>query len=232
MGANTAEIDLSIKNLPSLTRLYLSFSDTINEDIITRLLEQVQHVKELYLDGYISYFNLDHLVNLRMLSLSGTIDESFNFELFKNLSKQLESMHIIFKNIDEKNFIRLFDDYNFPYLVDFTIRLFNIKRFKKEFIKQFPMLRQLNITDSNIEVIENDSFSHLKQLCELNLCRNQIKRIEENTFSSLKNLQKLDLSENNLTNFDPKFLGIRKSVEVNTKNNNLNIYESSNDELI
>jgi Leucine-rich repeat (LRR) protein len=65
-----------------------------------------------------------------------------------------------------------------------------------------------------IETIESDSFSNLEQLCSLNLYRNQIEFIEENAFKPLKNLKKLNLRNNELTNFDPKFVGLEKSVEV------------------
>jgi hypothetical protein len=110
--ANTSEVEFSIKSLPSLTRLYLYISGTIDEYKVTRLLDQLQHIQELYFNGKLSYFNLDSLVNLRELSLSGTIDERFNFELFKNLCKQLENLKIEIKNIDENAFVNLFGDYN------------------------------------------------------------------------------------------------------------------------
>ena len=104
----TSEIDLSINNLPSLRKLFLSLSGTINENILTRLLDQIPHIKELYLDGKLSYFNLDNFVNLRVLSLGGIINENFNFELFKNLCFQLECIIITFVNNDEKTFSKLF----------------------------------------------------------------------------------------------------------------------------
>ena len=85
LGSKTDKVYFSIKNLPSLTNLSFYIAATINEDIITRLLDQIPHIQRLCLHGNLSYFNLDNLVNLKHLSLDGFIYTSFNFELFKNL---------------------------------------------------------------------------------------------------------------------------------------------------
>ena len=219
LAANVAKVDISLKNLPSLTNLSLSFFRCINKDIVTSVLNQVPFIQELCLQGNLFYLNLDNLVNLRKLSLSGYIKENFNFELFKNLCNQLESIKINLGNIDEKTFFKLFDGYNFQYLVDLTIEFLDNKRLTKEFIDRLPIHRQLNINNCGIEVIEHDSFSNMKQLTLLNLRSNKIKVIEENAFSNLKNLQKLDVSDNYLKNFDPKFVGLIESAEYVIKNN-------------
>ena len=200
----------------------MSFSGSIDEKLVTKILEQVSNIQELYLEGYLSYFNSDSFVNLKQLSIDGDIDEKFNFELFKNLCNQLEALTISIYNIDEKTLFKLFDGYNFPYLVELTIEFFNMKRLRltKEFIDRLPKPRnRLNITDCNIEVIESDSFSNMQQLTSLDLSDNRIELIEENAFSNLKNLQKLDLTRNRLTNFDRKFIGLSESVEVKIENN-------------
>lgn len=157
---------------------------------------------------------MDNLVNLRKLSLSVIIDETFNFELFKNLSNQLEDILIRFFNADEKTFFRLFDGCNFPYLEVFTIEYIEIKRLKKEYLNGFSTLRQLNITSCEIEVIEHDSFSNMQQLSVLDLSRNRIGSIEKNAFSKLENLQTLKLRNIRLTNFDREFIGLRNSVQI------------------
>ena len=213
LSANTSEVHFSTKNLPSLTYLTLSISATINEDIITRLFEKFPHIEELALYGKFSFFNLDKFVNLRKLSLFGSIEENFNFELLKYLRNQLENIEIIFINIDEKTFDNLFDGYNFPYLVDISVKYFNIKRLKKELLNGFPALRRLIMTNCEIEVIEHDSFSNCEQLCMLDLSVNRIFSIGKNAFSKLENLQKLDLSYNELNNFDPKFVGLIETAK-------------------
>ena len=221
MAANLTDVYFSIKNLPSLS--YLFFSGTIDENIVTKLLDQFPHIQELFLHDNLCYFNLDNFVNLRRLSLFGTLDEKFNFELFKNLSNQLEGIKIGFVNFDEKTFVKLFDGYNFPYLVDLIVMFLDTKRLKKQLLKGFPTLRQLKMTDCKIEVIENDSFLNLQQLFILNLSKNQIHSIENNALSKLKNLQKLDLSDNKLTSFDSEFIGLRKSVKLKIENNSFNV---------
>ena len=142
LEAMIEEVDLSIKNLPSLTNLSLSIAGSINDDIVTRLFDQVHHIQELHLQGRFSYFNLNNFVNLRILSLLGSINEKFNFELFKNLCYQLEDIRIRIYNIKhEKTFFKLFDAYKFPYLVDLTIEYLYINRLKQEFINRLPIHR-------------------------------------------------------------------------------------------
>ena len=216
LETKSVEFQLSIKNVPSLINLSFESRGKIDEKTVTRLLDKVPHIQELYLGGNLCYFNLDSLVNLRVLSLFGVTEKNFNFELFKNLCNQLESIKIISNN--KKTLVQLFDGYNF----DLTIKLFDIKRLTKEFINRLPIARQLNISYCNIEVIESDSFSNMQQLTSLNLSLNRIESIEKNAFSNLKNLETLDLSYNKLTKFDPKFIGLGNSVEVKIQYNNFN----------
>ena len=222
MEATADKVDFSIKNLPSLINLSFSFSRSIDEKIVRRLLDQVPYIQELYLHGDLSYFSLDNLVNLRVLSLDGYIEKNFNFELFKNLCNQLEILKISIYNIEDEIFFKLFDCYKFPYLLDFTIEFLYMKRLTKEFINRLPKPRRLNLIDCEIEVIESDSFSNIKQLISLNLSRNRIELIEKNAFLKLKNLETLDLSKNRLTKFDRNFIGLRESVEVKIENNEFN----------
>ena len=213
----TREIDFSIKNLPSLSELYLC-TDTIDDNILTRLLEHLQHIEELNLEGNLCYFNLDYLSNLKRLSLSGTLDKSFNFNFFKNLCNQLENMLIALTNIDEKTFVKLFDGCNFRYLEKFFLKHLYSKRFKKEFINRFTALRHLKLSQCQIDKIGDDSFSDSKELCVLDLSGNQIVSIEQNAFSMLKNLRTVDLSYN-FKKFHPKFIGLQESVEFIIKDN-------------
>ena len=101
---NAVEVDFSIRNLPPLTTLNLSSSCTLDENTLTPLLYQMQHIQELYLLENLSYFISDNLVNLRKLSLHGNIDEEFNFELFKVLCNQLVDITIDLDNIEEESF--------------------------------------------------------------------------------------------------------------------------------
>lgn len=222
LRARTREVDFSIKNLASLRVLTLAVDCKIDENIVTRLVDQIRHIETLDLNGNLSYFNLDQLYNLRTLSLNGTIDEEFNFELFENnLCEQLEDIEIVLSNLEEKTFLKLFDGYNFPYLVDFSLRFVTIKRLKNGFINRFPALRRLNISRCEIEMIENGSFSSLEQLCFLDLSFNRIENIDKNTFSELKNLQTLDLRFNKIPGFDPIFVGLRESAQFTIEYNRL-----------
>ena len=221
LDANSAEISFSIRNLNSLELLGLVIGCTIDQKIITKILDQVQHIKILFLCGRFSYFNLDSLVNLKSLSLVGTIKESFNIDLLKNICNQLEVLKIIAnKIIDEKIFCKLLDGHTFPNLVSFTLSNCNLKIFKKEFIHRFSNLIKLYIVECNIEAIEQDAFSNLKHLYLLDLSSNRLKFIEKDTFSNLMNLEILDLSLNELINLDSEFIGVRNSAKIFLENKN------------
>ena len=214
LGVNSSEVNFSIRKLPSLKYLALSMSCTIDENIISQLLDQVSHIEHLHLFGYFSHFNLDHLVNLKKLLLLGTINESFDYDLLKNLCNQLEILKIVLTNSD----VNKLSGHHFPNLQNFCISNCHVKILKKEFFDRFPMLQNLFINDCNLEEIENDAFSNLKQLLFLDLSKNLLKFIEKNTFSNLKNLQILDLSKNELTNLNAEFIGVRNSAEIFLEN--------------
>ena len=161
-----------------------------------------------------------------MLSLNGTINESFNIELFKNISKQIRVLKIDLTNIDDKTFIKLFDGHDFSNLDTFPIIKCNLNILKKEFIRRFPMLRKLFIIGCNFEVIEHGTFSNLKQLNCLDLSQNKLKFIEKDTFSNLEKLKTLDLSKNELTTYlDREFIGVSYSVEIRLENKNLETFK-------
>lgn len=181
----------------------------------------MQHIKYLFLTGTFSYFNLDRLTNLKMLSIVGTINKDFNIELFKNLCNQIMFIKIKLKNIDDKTLFKLFSGYSFPYLMSLTLRDSNLKRLEKGFINRFPFLSNLFIINCKLEVIEHDAFSNVNYLKCLDMSQNQIKFIERNTFTNLKNLEILDLSGNELTNLDVNFIGVKKSVDFLLDNKEL-----------
>ena len=221
---SSKEMCFSMRNLNSLNMLSLLVNCAIDEAIITNISEQVPHIEQLFLRGHFSYFNLDHLVNLKVLSLVGTINESFNINLIKSLCNQLTVLKIRLTKIEDKTFFKLFDGHLFPYLVAFSIIKCNLKRIKREFIKQFPMIKTLFIIDCNLEVIEKNAFPNLEHLHCLDLSQNRLKFIEENTFSNLENLLTIDLSHNQLTNLDAEFIGVGNSTEILLENKNFDTF--------
>ena len=170
-----------------------------------------QSIQFLQLRGKFSYINLDNFVNLTSLCLDGTLEESFNFDIFKNLCNQLESLRILLTDIESN---RLFDGYHFPYLKQLSLSRCFIERVDKIFINRFPMLIRLNINSCRLETIEDEAFSNLNQLRYLGLPGNQIRFIGKNSFLNLKNLKVLDLTNNGLTHINPEFIGLENSVEI------------------
>lgn len=80
---------------------------TIDEKITAKLFNQLPNIKELTLSGKLSYFSLDTLVKLNKLRLEGSIKENFNFDLFKNISKQLMILILNFDNDDDEILLSL-----------------------------------------------------------------------------------------------------------------------------
>ena len=93
----------------------------LDENIITKLLDQLHDIEQLNLHGNYSYFNLDNFVNLKTLILEGTIKEDFNFKLFKKLCIQLEDLTISSSEINDKILFKLFDGHHFSNLIALKI---------------------------------------------------------------------------------------------------------------
>ena len=166
---------------------------------------------------------MDKFINLKKLSLYGNISQSFNFELLKNLSNQLEHLmiHFYFGRADEETFLKLFEGHRFSnlkylYLKDCCC----MKSLKKNFLDRFPTLQDFRMYTCEIETIENDAFSNLIQLSYIELANNLINFIGKNAFSNLNNLKAVNLSSNKLTHFDAEFNGLGISKPVCLDDNN------------
>ena len=237
LGVSSNEINISIRNLNSLTYFGLFFPNTIDENITTKLCDQLRNIEQLSLSGDLSYFNLDDFVNLKSLVLKGVINDDFNFQLFKNLCNQLEQLSIL-SYIDNQVLFKLFDGHCFPNLVKLEYEYCSIIIINKSYFNQFPMLRELSMNNCKIKLIEDDAFLNLKHLVrldlrenslktldkriftelgnleQLNLSKNRLEYIEKDIFSNLKNLKSLDLSDNRLELYPESFIGLQNSVEI------------------
>ena len=177
--------------------LCLKVSGTIDEQILTEFLDKMPNIEQLSLKGRLSHFSLDNFYNLKKLSLNGTINDDFNFELFKNLCYQLERLS--FSLIKDYEIIeKLLAGHRFPNLELFSIRECEIRRVKKNFIDHFPALIYLTLSECNLETIESGAFSNIKQIVHLDLSCNLLKTLEKQTFSDLTNLELLYLRSNPL----------------------------------
>lgn len=142
-------LEINIDGLSSLKTLHLSLHP--DQSISTTFLERLHSIEDISLCGSFSYLNFDHLLNLKCLSLEGTLSEGFNFDFLKNLCTQLESLEVSFTNIDDKTFFKLFDDHHFPNLVRIDITDCDIKIVKKSFMDKFPMVQYLNMNECSLE---------------------------------------------------------------------------------
>ena len=190
MGLNSTEINFSIRNLNSLTSFGLFVPSTIDENITRKLIHQLPTIQQLSLSGKLSYFNLDDLVNLKNLDLGGSINDNFNFDLFKNLCNRLESLRI-YLPFGNGSFFNLFNGHIFPNLTQLDCKLCKIVSVKKNFLDKFPMLRELFLNNCLIENVEEDAFSNVQYLVRLELSRNYLQLQDKRIFSQLKHLEHL-----------------------------------------
>lgn len=180
---------------------------------------QIQSIEQLSLQGDFSYFNLDYLFNLRSFTLTGTIKDDFNFDIFMNLCNQLQELIISYTNIDAYKLYKLFDGHHFSNLKTLALIVCDT-RVDKNFIDRFPILRSLYFHRCKLELSELDVFSNLKQLHYLDLSGN---RINLSASSNMKNFQTLDLNSNEFSIKYPELIGLEKSVKILMKNNNFKI---------
>ena len=237
-----------LSNLFALRKLDLQLETPINSEVLLKLTEYLPYIEILYLYGYLSYFSLDELSNLKELHLSHTIMDDFNFDLFDNLCKQLEYIEISCTNFDDKCIKKFFFGRNFPFLTTIYINsstrdinlqknLFdglqtlqkldfslcnNVRIIDNEAFSNLVELQDLNLTDTYIEFIDKSVFSNLINLKKLSLSRNRLVSIEESCFSNLHSLENLDLSFNRLRSLSAKSLvGLGNLKRLNLMHNEL-----------
>lgn len=200
LGISSNEINISLRNLNSVTYFDLFIPGTIDENITTKLFDQLPNIEDLSLCGKLSYFKLDSLVNIKKLTLEGTLNDNFNFELFENLRIQLQDLCFCVNKNDDEIFFKLFDGYHFPNIVKLRFLKMgcNMRRVNKKFLNKFPMLRELIIEGCKLEKIEDDTFSNLKHLARLDLSDNLLETLPVAIFSQLVNLEDLILRKNRI----------------------------------
>lgn len=108
--------------------------------------------------------------------------DDFNFGLFNNLCKQLETINIFCTNTNEKGFSKLFYGRNFPYLRDLSINDAKIVKLERKMLDGFRMLEEFLFTNNKLRTIDHDAFSNFIKLDELYLENNRIKSIDKRRF--------------------------------------------------
>ena len=201
VAINSLEICFSIINLSSLKCVEISIP-RIDEKNITHIFEQIQNVEKLCLIGNLYYFNLDNLVNLKRLYIRGDICDGFNFELFKNLSNQLDHLFIAIHNYDYDTILKLINGCNFSNLQILHIADTNIRRIEKKLVEQFPRLQHFRMINCNLEIIEDDAFSISENLILLDLRENSLKNLYKRLFSKLVNLKYFSMRKNRLESIE------------------------------
>ena len=175
------EVNISIRESKFQKYFELFIPNTIDENITTKLFNQLPKIQELTLSGKLSYFSLHNLVDLKMLRLDGTLNENFNFELITNyLSNRLMALYLCIDNEDDI-FHKLLDGHHFSNLQVLRLSC-NMRRVNKKFLSQFPMLVELRMEACNLEMIEDDAFSNSKNLVCLHLSYNYLETLEKPVF--------------------------------------------------
>lgn len=251
MKLNSVE-RFSVRNFPSLNHLVLE-TDYLDKTLSTRIFGYLSSsIKVLEIRSAFSDINLDDLVNLEKLSISGELHDEFNFGFFKSFCTHLKELSIHIRNTGHEDISEAFYGHNFPNLVKLDITNGNFTKLEEELLERFPMLQslrltgndQLRLTDSDafsslvhlvhlnlssnsIETINNRHFSELINLKSLDLSCNEIECIDENAFSNLKNLTELNLNDNYLQILHPNsFIGLKKLKHLDISNNRLRYFNT------
>jgi hypothetical protein len=199
--------EFTFRNLPELKEIYI-FLYSINSEFISELSDYLPNIETLTLNGTYSNLNLDNLKHLKNLYLIGYLMDDFNFDLFKNICNQLEEISIEVRNMDDKFLAKLFYGHKFPYLHKLVLRKIPITKLEKKFFDRFPILQILSVCENmQLRKIDKDAFSNLKDLIELHLDKahfcnltkltaltlighlNLLGDIDENMFSDLSSLK-------------------------------------------
>ena len=207
----------SFGKMNSLKELTLDVKNEINNDMSTKLFETCPNIEKLCLNGKFSNINLDNFVNLKNLELHGDILDGFNFDLFKNICKQLEKLSIEFKNIDDESTSKLLYGHSFPYVSYINISNSKITRFEKKLFDGFPMLQLLGVAlNSELKTIDKDAFWNLKNLKMVEFAFNtELSELQPELFSCLAKLEKLRFDGNGkLRRFDLKIFDYIVNIKM------------------
>lgn len=198
----------------------------LNQSLMTDLFDQFPNIEILHLYGTFPYFNLDGLINLKELNLTGEINESFNFDLFTNLCNQLEILMMNITNIDYETLLKLFADHKFSNLEYLELTDCNIKIIEKKLIDHFSMLKRLSIIRCNLEMMEDNVFSNLKHLLILDLSENNFEKLESKILSELINLEYFSIRENRLQFIEKNvFSKLKNLQQVDLRYNKSSTFE-------
>lgn len=188
----------------SLENLTLKVESELNKESSIKLFEMFPNIEELNLEGRFSSLSFDSFVNLKKLSICGSILNNFNFDLFKNICNQLEYLRIELDNMKDKDISLLLNGHYFPNVKTLGIYSSKITRLEEKLFVGFPNLQSLFINMNHaLKTIDNDAFSNLKKLKLLGISFNsKLTKLDPELFRKLVNLKNLYVGYNNLDGFD------------------------------
>lgn len=202
--------EASFKNLYALKEFYLYSAQNLN--IQTYQFDQLPNIDVFSYHNHFLEFEFKNSTKTSKICHMEIID--LNLPLLINIfCTQTEKLHLFRNNID--NITELFNDYQFPNLLELGISSSDIKRLEKKFFDKFsPIIHTLNIIDnSHLNIIDADAFSNLKQLVSLDLSRNCIESLDRKLFSGLIHLESLDLHLNRIKCLDEKIFSDLKNLK-------------------
>ena len=190
---------------PNLLKdLTLKVESELNKESSIKLFEMFPNIEELYLEGRFSSLSFDSFVNLKKLSICGSILNNFNFDLLKIICSQLEYLRIELDNINNKDLSLLLNGHYFPNVKTLGIYSSKITRLEEKLFVGFPNLQSLFVNMNHaLKTIDNDAFSNLKNLKLLGISFNsKLTKLDPELFRSLVHLKKLYVGYNYLDGFD------------------------------
>ena len=202
--------EVSFKNLYALKEFHLHSAQSLN--IQRDLFDHMPNIDVLSYHSYWMEFEFKNSTKTIEICHIEIID--LNLHLFINrFCIQTEKLNLFRNKIE--NITELFNNYQFPNLLELRISSSDFKRLEKKlFDKLSPMIQTLAINNnSNLRIIDQDAFSNLKQLVRLDLSNNCIESLDRKLFSGLIHLKRLDLHLNRIKWLDEKIFSDLKYLK-------------------
>lgn len=208
---NTRIATIDVKAFENVTRLKFSkcaFEDS--PDLFSTKLEEV-HFGECKLE---EIPNLNGLINLTFLNLSGNYIKNIEVEAFAELF-DLGELHLSDNNIHklpptafinnqelitlnlDNNPLKHFNINTSDSLEILSLKNCQLETFDEESTKKLTSLNELNLSHNNLTDIFSKALSHMQDLSVIDLSYNKLTKLQDNIFSGNGKLIKVILDGNN-----------------------------------
>ena len=145
----------------ALQDLALDIESDLNIDVSNEIFDTCPNILRLNLHGNFSNINFDRFLNLIKLSISGSILDGFNFDLFQNICNQLVFLKIGFNKMNNSDISRLLNGHTFSKVLDLEISTGQITSFENKQFDGFPILETFFVEKNPKQNFNDNAFREL-----------------------------------------------------------------------